>query len=169
MGLFHKKPDPIVQRERDLNSEIAKLEAEIRKLNKQCADTNRIPRVRSSTPPPGVTPAAPAPVATPTEPVFEPVNQVPLKADSETPTPAHFNELGVRKFDLAGTWKKMTNHVQGQPGDNPRLITLLAAGGIRGLRPLRYEKRVARNRFLFLFVIFFLLLWGIIAVFIRSH
>lgn len=166
MGLFQKKTDPIDARARDLNSEIAKLEAEIRKLNKQCADTDRIPRGRSNTPPAGV---KPAPAAAPAEPVFEPVNQVPLKTDAEAPQPGHFNELGVRKFDLAGAWKRMTNHVQGQPGDNPRLITLLAAGGIRGLRPLRYEKRVARNRFLFLTIVFFLLLLGIISVFLRSH
>jgi hypothetical protein len=32
------------------------------------------------------------------------------------------------------------------------------------LRPLRYEKRVARNRFIFLVAVLLLVLWGIIAV-----
>ena len=100
MGLFQKKPDPIDQRARDLNSEIAKLESEIRKLNKQCSDTNRIPRFRSANSP-ATKPAPPAPVAAASEPVFEAVNQTPVKADPIAPTPAHFNELGVRKFDLA--------------------------------------------------------------------
>ena len=45
----------------------------------------------------------------------------------------------------------------------------LAAGGIQGLRPMRYEKRVARNRFIALVVILFLTLLGIIAVFVRHR
>jgi hypothetical protein len=43
-------------------------------------------------------------------------------------------------------------------------VNYLAAGSIQGLRPLRYEKRVARNRFLFLVVVLVLVLWGIIVV-----
>ena len=168
MGLFQKKPDPIDQRARDLNSEIVKLESEIRKLNQQCSETKRIPRFRSANSP-ATKPAPPAPVAAASEPVFEAVNQTPVKADPIAPTPAHFNELGVRKFDLVGSWKRMTKHVHGPSASNPQLITLLAAGGIRGLRPLRYEKRVARNRFLLLFVVLFLLLWGMVAVFLRTH
>ena len=43
-------------------------------------------------------------------------------------------------------------------------MNYLAAGSIQGLRPLRYEKRVARNRFIFLVVVLVLVLWGILAV-----
>jgi uncharacterized protein involved in exopolysaccharide biosynthesis len=46
-------------------------------------------------------------------------------------------------------------------------VNYLAAGGIQGLRPMRYEKRVARNRFVVLVVFLFLMLLGIIAGFMR--
>ncbi|MBE7501147.1 MAG: hypothetical protein HS113_12725 [Verrucomicrobiales bacterium] len=38
----------------------------------------------------------------------------------------------------------------------------LAAGNVQGLRPLRYEKRVARNRFLMLLAAFIVILYGLI-------
>jgi cell division protein FtsB len=48
-------------------------------------------------------------------------------------------------------------------------VSYLAAGGIQGLRPLRYEKRVARNRFIFFVVILFLALLGTLLVFRKVH
>ena len=44
------------------------------------------------------------------------------------------------------------------------LVNYLAAGGVHGLRPMRYEKRVARNRFILLVVVLFLILLGVISV-----
>jgi hypothetical protein len=69
---------------------------------------------------------------------------------------------------LAGAWRRLRAHFRGPPASNPRLVTYLAAGSIKGLRPLRYEKRVARNRFIALFVILLALLWGIIYMAVRS-
>ena len=54
------------------------------------------------------------------------------------------------------------------PASNPKLVNYLAAGSIQGLRPLRYEKRVARNCFVFLVVVLLLMLWGILAVVFRT-
>jgi cell division protein FtsB len=48
-------------------------------------------------------------------------------------------------------------------------VSYLAAGGIQGLRPLRYEKRVARNRFIFFVIILFLALLGTLLVFLKGH
>ena len=45
----------------------------------------------------------------------------------------------------------------------------LAAGGVQGLRPMRYEKRVARNRFIVLVVVLFVILLGVISLFVRNH
>jgi hypothetical protein len=50
---------------------------------------------------------------------------------------------------------------------NPRLVTYLAAGGVRGLRPLRYEKRVARNRVILFAGILFALLLGTLLVYLH--
>ena len=44
-----------------------------------------------------------------------------------------------------------------------------AAGGIQGLQPMRYEKRVARNRFMLLVAVLFLTMLGIILVFVRHR
>jgi hypothetical protein len=44
-----------------------------------------------------------------------------------------------------------------------------AAGGVHGLRPLRYEKRVARNRFFALFIIVVAALFGLFMIFWPKH
>ena len=81
----------------------------------------------------------------------------------------HYNELGVRKYDLPALWQRLRNHFRGPTTNNPRLVNYLAAGGVHGLRPMRYEKRVARNRFILLVVVLFLILLGVISVFVRNH
>ena len=83
--------------------------------------------------------------------------------------PEHYNELGVRKYDLPALLRRVRNHLRGPSTTNPKLVSYLAAGGIQGLRPMRYEKRVARNRFIVLAAFLFLMLLGIIAVFLRRR
>ena len=56
----------------------------------------------------------------------------------------------------------------GPATNNPKLVNYLAAGSIQGLRPMRYEKRVARNRFIFLVVVLALVMWGLIWIFMRG-
>ena len=73
-----------------------------------------------------------------------------MRADDETAAPDQFNDLGVRKYDLPALFNRLRRHFSRPEADNPRLVTYLAAGGVRGLRPMRYEKRVARNRFIVL-------------------
>jgi hypothetical protein len=102
------------------------------------------------------------------EPIFEDIDQNRLKARTEAPTtPEHYNELGVRKYDLPALLGRFRNHLRGPSTTNPKLVSYLAAGGIQGLRPLRYEKRVARNRFILLVAILFVILLGLVAVFVR--
>ena len=86
-----------------------------------------------------------------------------------TTTPEHFNELGVRKYDLPALLRRVREHFRGPSTSNPKLVSYLAAGGIQGLRPLRYEKRVARNRFIAFVAILFLLLLGTLVVFLKGQ
>jgi cell division septum initiation protein DivIVA len=148
MGLFRKKADPISDRARTLNAEISALEARIKRLNQQ-VQSGQGPRLRSTVYPsgPGKSPAAAASAAS--EPIFEDVGKL-TESGEPAATPQHFNELGVRKFDLLAVWQRLKKQVAGRPLANPKLINYLAAGSLQGLRPLRYEKRVARNRFFFL-------------------
>lgn len=173
MGLFKKKPDPLGERARDVSAELAALEAEIKKLNSQRAHIEQQPRLRSAATRGQLHSASGravhSPPPAPAEPIFEQVNQERVKAAVEPAAPSHFNDLGGRKLDFAAVWNKWVAHFRGPTANNPKLINYLAAGSIQGLRPLRYEKRVARNRFLFLFLFFFIVLWGLIAYFLRHR
>lgn len=173
MGLFNKKADLITERGRALNAEIAALEAQINKLSAKVEQNQSHPRLRSTAVPHGATTfsqaSSPLPSAISRGPIFEEVGQHQLKAKAEVETTSqHYNELGVRKYDLAAFVRRVKNHFRSPPTTNPKLVSYLAAGSFQGLRPMRYEKRVARNRFLWLVIGFFLLLVGIISSFFHK-
>ena len=166
MGLLNKKSDPISDKARALNERIAALEAEIKTLDVQLARAPE-PKFRATTTPPSAAisrpPEKPAPVpaSKPREPVFEEVNRAKLAARADNDAPELFNELGVRKYDLPALFSRVRNHFRGPTTSNPRLVNYLAAGGVQGLRPLRYEKRVARNRFFALVIVVTVVLLGL--------
>ena len=188
MGLFKKKRDPISERARALNDQIAALEAQIQKLAAEKTQAqngsstqnhappaevpashapSRQPRLRSTTLPHGPTiKAQPAPASVAPETLFEELDQSRIQNQPEAASSEQSNELGVRKYDLAGFWQRLKNNFRGPPTSNPKLVNYLAAGSIQGLRPLRYEKRVARNRFFVLVIILAAVLWGIIFIFV---
>ena len=181
MGWFRKKADPISERARALNDQIAHLEAQIKNLDGRLARQQTQPKLRSTAMPGAAAvpmlppPDPPAPLATaarpsPDDPIFEDLDLGRLQARVDTPTTReHFNELGVRKYDLTALLRRIRNHFRGPSTTNPKLVSYLAAGGIQGLRPLRYEKRVARNRFLVLVIILFVILLGLLAAYVRRN
>lgn len=170
MSLSKKKPDPLSDRARDLTNEIAALEAEIKKLSSQSAAATPVvtspaggPKIRSTTPPfQAAPPSKPAP-----EPVFEDVSRNTVAAVPRVEKSELFNELGLRKYDLPALIARLRNRLRSPTTSNPRLISYLAAGGGQGLRPLRYEKRVARERFIILVIIFLAILTGLSYLFLR--
>jgi len=173
MARLKKKADPISDQARALTDQIAALESEIKKLDTQIHRAPT-PKFRSTALPHRATVARtaeppPAPKASAHEPVFEKINQEPLQARGGDESAGRYNELGVRKYDLPALWNRLRNHLRGPTTTNPRLVNYLAAGGVHGLRPMRYEKRVARNRFIALVVILFLVLLGIISLFVHNH
>lgn len=172
MGLLKKKPDLISDKARSLESEIAALEAEIQKLDSQLQRAP-VPKLRSTAMPPGETGSRvtelPPPAPQPSEPVFEEVGAARIVARAEPEKPELFNELGVRKYDLPALFNRLRNHLRGPTTSNPRLVNYLAAGGVQGLRPLRYEKRVARNRFIWLVIVVTVLLFGLCYWLFASH
>ena len=78
------------------------------------------------------------------------------------------DELGVRPPEGTSLWQRIKNNFRAAPASNPKLLNYLAAGSIHGLRPLRYEKRVARNRFLLLVIVLAVVLWGIVAALMKK-
>jgi hypothetical protein len=166
-----KAVDPITDRARVLNDQIAALESQIKKLDSQLHQTTA-PKFRSTTLPHGATfirkPEPPPPQKPPErEPVFEEVK--PVRAHEETASPDEFNDLGVRKYDLPGLLNRLRGMFTRPPASNPRLVTYLAAGGVRGLRPLRYEKRVARYRFIALVVLLLFILLIVYSLFLHGR
>jgi hypothetical protein len=173
MAWFKKKRDPVTARSRALNSQIARLEQEIRDLDARLArgEAPSAPRVRPAAHPHGGAPhAIPAVANPPPEPIFEDMHAQRQRLEAAEPvaTPQHFNELGVRKFDLPALLARVRNHFRSPSASNPRLVSYLAAGNIHGLRPMRYEKRVARNRVIALAVFLFLILLGILIMYLKS-
>ena len=164
MAFFRKKHDPISEKAQMLNAQIETLQAQIKKLEDEAAAPQ--PRFRSSTLPRNY--SASVPVAkreAPAREHFEEVDHTPLQSPEPQPKPNH--ELGMRKYDFLATWQRLKDSFKGPPASNPKLVNYLAAGSIQGLRPLRYEKRVARNRFVLLVVVLLLLLWGTLVMFFR--
>ncbi|HTH49274.1 MAG TPA: hypothetical protein VMB21_17290 [Candidatus Limnocylindria bacterium] len=155
MPLFEKKTDLLSSRERELNLQMARLEAELQKL---------------ATEAPVPVPAKPkesAPVTS--QPFAPPRESASVPVSGANPAPSHFNDRGVRKFDLLAAWQSLKNHLSGPGGNNPAMAKMLAAGSIHGLRPLRKERRVARNRFIFLFVTLLAVLWGLAYNYLRQR
>ena len=168
MASAKKKNDPISDRSRALNDQIAALESEIKKLDAQLQRAPA-PKFRSTAIPHGATVArahepAPPPPPPVHEPVFEEVKS--LSDTEEIAAPDQFNDLGVRKYDLPALFNRIRTHFRRPTTNNPRLVAYLAAGGVHGLRPMRYEKRVARNRFIFfaagLLLVLLCILWVIV-------
>lgn len=189
MGLFSKKADPIASKARELEEQIAAVQLQIKQLNRKLDKPEPVvePPRRSNPPAPSHRPervTAQTPVRSTVapnsrhaaqirnvparEPIFESVDPSAPPAQAD-PSKAHFNDLGVRKYDLPGAWRRMTGYFRGPATHNPKLVSYLAAGSIRGLRPLRYEKRVARNRFIMMSIFFVVVLYWATAVFWRHR
>lgn len=170
MAWFKKKADPISERARALNDEIAALESKIKKYESQASPPPAGVKFRSTAVPRQTTPTRKESPAEPVAPVFEKVDTKRLMKPTEAPSsPEHYNEYGVRKFDLMALLHRWREYFRGPTTSNPKLVSYLAAGGIQGMRPLRREKRIARNRFLGFVVILLLALLGLLAVFLRGR
>jgi hypothetical protein len=170
MGLFKKKPDLISDRAKALESEIAALEAQINRLDSQIARRADISGQSVGAPAADAGSITSGPARRRSDdPIFEEVDLARLDSAMEANArPEHFNELGVRKYDFPALVARVKNHLRGPSTTNPKLVSYLAAGGIQGLRPMRYEKRVARNRFIALVLLLFLIMLGIVVVFARG-
>ena len=126
------------------------------------------PRLRSTTLPHGPTILSHSAAEPPAETILEPGAGNPFKESGDLVKPAvEPQELGVRKTGWKTRWQGIKQQFHHPPASNPKLVSYLAAGSVQGLRPLRYEKRVARNRFITLAIVLALALWGLIVIFVK--
>jgi hypothetical protein len=167
MGLFKRKSDPLAERSRALNAQIAELEERIKQLSEAPVSTSTAlprPRTPASAKAP---PSRPQPMAAP---VFVPPVRPTAPVAPREPAPRElYNDLGVRKFDLVDAVRRLTSRFRRPPPSNPHLVKYLASGGLPGMRALRYEKRVARNRFIGLVIVFTVVLWILVAAFLKNQ
>jgi len=70
---------------------------------------------------------------------------------------------------LPALLRRLRRLFRGPSTTNPKLVSYLAAGGLPGLRAMRYEKRVARNRFIVLVCFLVLVLLAFLALSIHPH
>lgn len=161
MGWRKQKPagDPFEARSRELADQIRKLEKQIDQLGQTPPAPERkvTPRPASASPAPSS--------ARGSQPLLPPPAPLPTLGSSPSEPDGRINPQGLRKFDLASIWRRIRVHFQGPNTNNPRMVQYLAAGSVHGLRPLRYEKRVARNRFIGLFLLLVLILFGLARVY----
>ncbi|MGA4645179.1 hypothetical protein [Limisphaera sp. 4302-co] len=186
MAFWRKKTDPWRERERALRERIRSLEEEIRQLEARLQVPRAASRTASAQPPlsrPGDSAAPESGSAPGGEPLERRPSTLSARADTpptgpqpaavpvESPsqTPHLYNEYGQRKYDLPGLWRSLrAKWSEPPPSGSSELVRLLAAGGAPELRPLRYERRIARNRFLALLAMLILVVFGIAYVLIRA-
>jgi len=162
-----KKGDPLTEHARALTAEIAALESQIRELGARLESPAEAVDEGDSRGGNGGRARRGAGRGT-SESEMGTQARVPSGKGAGEAEQRRYNELGARKFDLPDAWRRLRQKPEGPSPDHARLINYLAAGSIQGLRPLRYEKRVARNRMLALSLLLLFVLWGFVAVFVRG-
>lgn len=163
MKLFSRQADPISEREKELARELRALEDQIAELDSEVRETESRPRVRSTVRPREI--PSQNPFASRQEVVFEPVDNEPITEPEPLDVECeHYNELGVRKINLLRVWRRWQQTFRKNPASQSKFVNYLAAGSIQGIRPLRYERRIARNRFVVMFIGLLVILFGIFAL-----
>lgn len=163
MGWFGRKPTPMDAQERQLQAELKALESQIARLNAEIQEERAQPRLRSTAQPhPGA--SAPHGIEPLEGPAFEQVNhQRVTNPFQAVPRPGSAGaDLGVSRRRPLAVLERWWRQLRGAGTSNPTLVRYLAAGNVQGLRPLRYEKRVARNRFLILLALFIVVIYGLL-------
>ncbi len=138
----------------DLTCKIAELESRLGRV------PTPAPAAAPIEPPTPLTPAvlaAPAPFPAAVD--FAP----PRRAKPEFNTAAHYNRMGVRKFDLHRLWLSLRESLGPSGPPNPKFTTYLAVNAVAGLPALKREKRVARNRVVVLGILLLLILWAVLS------
>ncbi len=147
MAWFIKAKDPMSVRQAELDREIEVIQRRISDLSARPLPPARAlpPRPREATQPFGSVPPRAVPAPTPT-------SVVGSRSGASVPTD---------RFNLVEAWQRWVQRFGGQPRRPSGLVHLMAAGSVHGLRPLRYERKIARRRFLLSLSLLLLLLYGI--------
>lgn len=72
------------------------------------------------------------------------------------------------RYNLVEAWARWKIKFGPRPRTPSGLVTLMAAGSVHGLRPLRYERKIARRRLLLSLSFLLLILYGIARIMFRN-
>ncbi len=147
MGWFTKAKDPMSARQAELDREIQAIQRRISDLS-----ARPLPEARPQ-----------PPRARDTRPAFETPSDRPTPAPTpiSVSSPRSGHSVPTDRFNLVEVWQRWMQRWGGQPRRPSGLVNLMAAGSVHGLRPLRYERKIARRRFLLSLGLLLLLLYGI--------
>lgn len=135
MSWFRKKQDPVDREIREVEKELRRLQAEMRRLQREAVKPASTFKPAATALPPGWRPSSEPPAPAP------PAREPDLWTRPEAPSNHAGDGSGRSRW-----WRKLFGPKPG-PSD-PRLVSYLSTGSFKTVRPLRYERRVARNRFL---------------------
>jgi len=142
MGLFRRNRDPLKKRAKSVQNKLNELHAQIQDLDEKPAQG-----------PSGLHDLKQNDQSLPRRPSIMEKDQ-PLDTKAQRPEKL---------------WDRMSKNFRKPPvSTNPKMVNFLAAGSIQGLRPLRYERRVARNRFLAFTTVIVLILIGLFWTLIKQ-
>ena len=142
MGLFQRNKDPLKKRAKSVQNKLNELQAQIQELDEVPAqELSKLHDLNQKKP------------SLPRRPSAMEKDQ-PLDTSVQRPEKL---------------WNRIIKNFRKPPvSTNPNMVNFLAAGSIQGLRPLRYERRVARNRFLAFTTVLVLILIGLFWTLIKQ-
>ena len=142
MGLFQRNKDPLKKRAKSVQNKLNELQAKIQELDEVPAqEPSKLHDLNQNNP------------SLPRRPSAMEKDQ-PLDTSVQRPEKL---------------WNRIIKNFRKPPvSTNPNMVNFLAAGSIQGLRPLRYERRVARNRFLAFTTVLVLILIGLFWTLIKQ-
>ena len=142
MGLFQRNKDPLKRRARSVQNKLNELQSQIQKLDEVPAqESSKLHDLNQNNPL---------------------LTRRPSKMEKDQPL-----DTSIQRPEKL--WNRIIKNFRKPPvSTNPNMVNFLAAGSIQGLRPLRYERRVARNRFLAFTTVLVLILIGLFWTLIKQ-
>jgi len=153
MGWFRKKQGPLDRQLHELEKQLRQLDAQVRQLQRSPAKALGKSQAASTAPRSGAF-VQPEPTAMPPQPDL----RLPRERDLWSRPTAE--EQQARSGNRQPWWQALFG-AKAKPHD-PRLVSYLSTGSFKTVRPLRYERRMARYRYAFSFALvvgIILLLW----------
>ena len=154
MGWFRKKQGPLDRQLHAIDEQLRQLDAQVRQLRRSPGKAIGTFQPGSTTFPAGqrspanAAPIQPSPAETPGTAQREPDLHLPRERDLwSRPTT---EEQQLRSSGNRQPWWRVLFGSRPGPHD-PRLLNYLSTGSFKTVRPLRYERRMARYRYAFSF------------------